>query len=741
LELRPESVPFKILEIGKSQFFPDARLEALLAKPRDDGEPRFIERERVVSCAILVLRPPEKLERTGLIFVNFRKRHCFSLEEKRVMSAIAVTAASAIRTARLHKADLAKVIDAMHAVHTAIVEKGPNLTPVFEVLLKKMLDLTGAQYGVFMRYNRNADLLQEQARIGMPSHLVITPQKIGEGIIGLAARTEKSILVEDVEDKTKSFFVEGLGEVNLSSGYKRVNSDTRCELAIPLVEEPHRLWGVLNIEHTKPGGINEDDKRLLDRFAIPAIIAIHGVDLYYRLQRQIGPVQALSLIAARIQDPQYDIDTILRLLLTGVTANEGLRFSRAILFSKIPGKVSSLRTMVTVGPNTQGEADSTWRPMETKRPDFNSLLDAAKQFSEDLRAGRAENTPLAKALNGHEVDLVEGGALARCINLRERVQVDDGKDDPARFEPGRLFALDRAFLCLPLLGRTGDTLGVLLLDNRFLPNEREIDPATIPIAETIAHMAAMTIENDRLRADAELKSRYAAWKDVAFNAAHRLGNPVDAVDNFLVTLTTKIKEGKDEEALRISTYIDNSVEEAKKVIDRMKSLSREQEISPRPAELMPLINTACKVAQLQGVHVQFGEVMDPRLVMIDPERMVECLNELVANSLHWMDKPDKKITVCIEKIENDRLPDTLDKNREYLRVTFGDNGCGVPLENKNEIFAPLFTTRYPDGAGIGLYHVQRVVEGCGGSVSEVGEPGARGALFEIYLPVAADRRD
>lgn len=235
----------------------------------------------------------------------------------------------------------------------------------------------------------------------------------------------------------------------------------------------------------------------------------------------------------------------------------------------------------------------------------------------------------------------------------------------------------------------------------------------------------------RIRAE-----RDAVWKDVAFKAAHKLGNPVYAIETDLQSLKKRIISNT--EALGITDEMGGSLEKAKTIIEQFKSLTKAQEINPRPIDLQPIIENACRVASKTDITVDIKVPEEIPRVMADPIRMNECFDELVANALHWFDKAEKKISVAIDKPKKNELPNSLEQNQEYLRIRFEDNGQGVPLENKEMIFTPFYTT-YTHGTGLGLSLVQRIIEGQGGLILENGKPGA-GASFEIYLPIASPRK-
>ncbi|WP_456434484.1 sensor histidine kinase [Thermosulfuriphilus sp.] len=61
-----------------------------------------------------------------------------------------------------------------------------------------------------------------------------------------------------------------------------------------------------------------------------------------------------------------------------------------------------------------------------------------------------------------------------------------------------------------------------------------------------------------------------------------------------------------------------------------------------------------------------------------------------------------------------------------------DNGPGIAPEDRKRIFDPFFS-RKPDGFGLGLFIVERVIQAHGGSIDLESQPG-RGALFRVRIP-------
>lgn len=69
-------------------------------------------------------------------------------------------------------------------------------------------------------------------------------------------------------------------------------------------------------------------------------------------------------------------------------------------------------------------------------------------------------------------------------------------------------------------------------------------------------------------------------------------------------------------------------------------------------------------------------------------------------------------------------------------ISIQDNGHGIPVDIQNRIFDPFFTTKdVGQGTGLGLAICQQVVEGHGGQIHCISQPG-QGAEFQVELPLS-----
>ena len=90
--------------------------------------------------------------------------------------------------------------------------------------------------------------------------------------------------------------------------------------------------------------------------------------------------------------------------------------------------------------------------------------------------------------------------------------------------------------------------------------------------------------------------------------------------------------------------------------------------------------------------------------------MSRVFSNLISNAVQAMNGKDGEVNI------------STDADDDYLSVIFQDTGCGIPEENIQKIFEPLFTTK-PKGIGLGLAISKRLVEQNGGKIEVASQVG------------------
>jgi signal transduction histidine kinase len=107
-------------------------------------------------------------------------------------------------------------------------------------------------------------------------------------------------------------------------------------------------------------------------------------------------------------------------------------------------------------------------------------------------------------------------------------------------------------------------------------------------------------------------------------------------------------------------------------------------------------------------------------VVADPRQMTQVLGNLILNA-------------CQAMPEGGALTVTAARKGKYVTIAVKDTGGGIPPENMNKLFEPLFTTK-AKGIGLGLPVSQKLIEANDGRIEVQSTPGI-GSTFTVYLPI------
>lgn len=104
------------------------------------------------------------------------------------------------------------------------------------------------------------------------------------------------------------------------------------------------------------------------------------------------------------------------------------------------------------------------------------------------------------------------------------------------------------------------------------------------------------------------------------------------------------------------------------------------------------------------------------IVIADPEQMKKVINNIISNSVKYMDKPEGAIEI--------RILDEVDS----IRVEIEDNGKGIAQKDLQKIFDRFYRTdasrnSAQGGSGIGLSIVKKIIEDHGGYIWATGKEG------------------
>lgn len=229
---------------------------------------------------------------------------------------------------------------------------------------------------------------------------------------------------------------------------------------------------------------------------------------------------------------------------------------------------------------------------------------------------------------------------------------------------------------------------------------------------------------------------------LASGIAHEIGNPIGIILGYLELLKQDVMSNDEK-----SDFIGRAEDEVRRIdqiIRQLLDYSKPKPVNPSVVSVHDIIGEMTEIFHMQPifsdieVKKELSATQDK--VLADPGQLHQAFLNLILNAADAIESDDSgrlgQIRILSENIsgdETDIFPENL-----ALKLSFVDNGHGVPQESLDQIFDPFFTTKPPGkGTGLGLWVSIMIIEGAGGKIvaeSTVGE----GTTMRLFLPVASE---
>ena len=234
---------------------------------------------------------------------------------------------------------------------------------------------------------------------------------------------------------------------------------------------------------------------------------------------------------------------------------------------------------------------------------------------------------------------------------------------------------------------------------------------------------------EELAVSAELlarSERESAWREMAKQIAHEIKNPLTPMKLNIQHLQRTKGEGAE-----YNKYIERVTATLIEQIDNLSNIATEfSNFAKLPAARNQIFNLTTqlqKVINLFETHDQAKMVFQPNgleyiEVNADREQLSRAIINLIKNGIQSIPENHKgKIIIRLSR-------------REHMAVIeVSDNGAGIPVELRDKLFGPSFTTK-SSGMGLGLAIVKNIVENFSGKIWFETELG-KGTSFFIEIPV------
>lgn len=214
--------------------------------------------------------------------------------------------------------------------------------------------------------------------------------------------------------------------------------------------------------------------------------------------------------------------------------------------------------------------------------------------------------------------------------------------------------------------------------------------------------------------------------ELAAVLAHEIRNPLGSILGTAEILKDDFHPGD-----RKYEFLEIMVKESRRlnnVVEDFLRLARPQPILMGECDLLEELNNVIALVSGEARKRQITlECRVPHLPPIegDSEKLRQAFLNIILNSLQ-ASAAGGSVSVTAARGEPGR------DRPGWIDLFFSDSGAGVLPEAAERIFEPFFTTK-EGGTGLGLAITRKIIDGHGGSIALVSEPG-QGAVFRIRLP-------
>ena len=237
-------------------------------------------------------------------------------------------------------------------------------------------------------------------------------------------------------------------------------------------------------------------------------------------------------------------------------------------------------------------------------------------------------------------------------------------------------------------------------------------------------MVSELSENAKKLAKSERES---AWREMAKQIAHEIKNPLTPMKLSVQYLQRAWKDkSPDFEVIlnKFSNSLIGQINTLSSIATEFSNFASMPRTNAEKVDVISKLNDTVNLFQ-NNEHVKFiidYNEKNELHVFADKEQLLIIFRNLIQNAIQSIPK-EKNGIIQIKLIEQ----------QDFVQFTIADNGTGIPLEVRENLFRPNFTTK-TSGMGLGLAIVKNIIQNSGGEIwyeTEIDQ----GSSFYFTLPL------
>lgn len=218
-------------------------------------------------------------------------------------------------------------------------------------------------------------------------------------------------------------------------------------------------------------------------------------------------------------------------------------------------------------------------------------------------------------------------------------------------------------------------------------------------------------EHERSQAEVARTRRWAEIGQMTAAIAHEIRNPLTGI----LSASQMIGSHPDT-ATEFAKIIEEEVRKLNKLCDEFLEFAKPMRLNLAPTNLCELVRRCVLLTtpEAEAKTVQITEDFDDAvpIIELDQPRIEQVVLNLIRNAIQ-ASLPESEVVVSV-------------RNNQ---ISVSDQGSGMTSEQKSRLFSPFYTTK-PDGTGLGLCNVRKIVDAHASAIEVESELG-QGSRFTV----------
>ena len=226
--------------------------------------------------------------------------------------------------------------------------------------------------------------------------------------------------------------------------------------------------------------------------------------------------------------------------------------------------------------------------------------------------------------------------------------------------------------------------------------------------------------------------------DLVATVAHELRSPLTGVKGFVQAMLNRWDKLSDEQKKLMLTTVAADSDRLSRLIAELLDVARidtgRLQLSARPSDAAVLVRRIVDSVTAGTARPIQLDVTEPLPdIHADPDKFTQVVTNLVENGMRH---GEGEVRVSLSPLQGNGQEQPDGPPADGVLITVEDQGTGIPVALRRQVFTKFWKGGARGGSGLGLYLVGGLVKAHGGTVT-IGDAEAGGARISVTWPSAA----